>query len=112
MDRRPDSFVLSECLFADDAALVCSCREEMILAARIFDKVATEFGLTLSVPKMKLGCVVFYIFHRFFDDVINIVQVISMYSIVLNFFYKRYIYNLRMIYVVHSGWAGNKPGDG
>ena len=52
--RRPDSFVLSECLFADDAALVCSCREEMILAARMFDKVATEFGLTLSVPKTKL----------------------------------------------------------
>ena len=51
--RRLDSFVLSECLFADDAALVCSCREEMILAARMFDKVATEFGLTLSVPKTK-----------------------------------------------------------
>ena len=26
----------------------------MILAARMFDKVATEFGLTLSVPKTKL----------------------------------------------------------
>jgi len=25
----------------------------MILAARMFDKVATEFGLTLSVPKTK-----------------------------------------------------------
>ena len=35
--RRPDSFVLSECLFADDSALVCSCREEMILVARMFD---------------------------------------------------------------------------
>ena len=38
----------------DDAALVCSFREKMILVARRFDKVATEFGLTLSVPKTKL----------------------------------------------------------
>ena len=35
--RRPNSFVLSECLFVDDAALICSCREDMVLAARIFD---------------------------------------------------------------------------
>ena len=34
--RRPSSFVLSECLFADDAALLCSCRGNMVLAARIF----------------------------------------------------------------------------
>ena len=52
--RRPSSFVLSECLFADDATLVCSFRENMLLAVRIFDKVATEHGLTLSVPKTKL----------------------------------------------------------
>ena len=31
--RRPSSFVMSECLFTDDAALVCSCRENMVLAA-------------------------------------------------------------------------------
>jgi len=52
--RRLDSFVPSECLLADDAVLVCSCREDVILAARMFDKVATEFGLTLSVSKTKL----------------------------------------------------------
>ena len=46
--------MLSECLFADDAALVCSSRENMVLAARTFDEVATEYGLTLSVPKTKL----------------------------------------------------------
>ena len=51
---RPSSFVLSECLFADDAALVCSCRANMVLAARTFDAVATEHNLTLSVPKTKL----------------------------------------------------------
>ena len=52
--RRPSSFVMSKCLFADDAALVCSCRENMVLAARMSDKVAGESGLTLSVPKTKL----------------------------------------------------------
>ena len=52
--RRPSSFVMSEYVFADDTALVCSCRENMILAARMFDKVAGESGLTLSVPKTKL----------------------------------------------------------
>ena len=46
--------MLSECLFVDDAALVCSCREDMVLAASTFDEVATEYGLTLSVPKTKL----------------------------------------------------------
>ena len=52
--RRPNSFVLSKCLFVDDAALVCSCREDMVLAASMFDEVATEYGLTLSVSKTKL----------------------------------------------------------
>ena len=52
--KRPSSFVLSEFLFADAAALVCSCREDVVLAAGIFDEVATENGLTLSVPKTKL----------------------------------------------------------
>ena len=55
--RRLDSFVLSECLFADDAVLVCSCRKEMILAVRMFDKVATEFGLTLRRSCWLLGLV-------------------------------------------------------
>ena len=40
--RRPSSFVFSECLFVDDAALVCSCRENMVLAARIFNEVAKD----------------------------------------------------------------------
>ena len=52
--RRPNSFVLSECFFVDDTALVCSCREDMVLAARTFDEIATKYGLTLSVPKTKL----------------------------------------------------------
>ena len=33
----------SECVFfLDDAALVCSCRENMVLAARIFNEVAKD----------------------------------------------------------------------
>ena len=52
--RRPSSFVLSECLFADDAPLVCSYTVNMVLAVRMFDEVATEHSLTLSVPKTKL----------------------------------------------------------
>ena len=52
--RRPSSFVLSECLFADDAALVCSYTANMVLVVRTFDEVATEHSLTLSVPKTKL----------------------------------------------------------
>ena len=52
--RRPSSFVMSKCLFTDDVALVCSCRENMVLAAQMFDKVAGDSDLTLSVPKTKL----------------------------------------------------------
>ena len=52
--KRPNSFVLFECLFTDDAVLVCSCGEDMVLAARTFDEIATKYGLTLSVPKTKL----------------------------------------------------------
>ena len=53
-NKRPSSFVLSKYLFADDAALVCSCTEAMVLAARIFYEVATENGFIQSVPKTKL----------------------------------------------------------
>ena len=52
--RRLSSFVLSQCLFADNADLVCSCREDVVLAARTFDEVVTEYDLTQSVPKTKL----------------------------------------------------------
>ena len=52
--RRTLSFELSECLFADDAALICASRSDMVITARIFKKVTTEFGLTLSIPKTKL----------------------------------------------------------
>ena len=39
--KRPNSFVLSECLFGDDAVLVCSCREDGVLAASTFDEIAS-----------------------------------------------------------------------
>jgi len=49
--RRPSSFIISECLFADDVALICASRSDMVIAARVFEQVT---GLTLSIPKMKL----------------------------------------------------------
>ena len=45
---------MSECLFADDAALVCSSREDMDVAARIFEEISAGWGLSLSVQKTKL----------------------------------------------------------
>ena len=54
--RRRLSFTVSECLFADDAALVCSSREDMVVAAKIFDEVSAGWGLTLSVPKTCCWC--------------------------------------------------------
>ena len=52
--RRPLSFTVSECLFADDAALVCSSRKDMFVTANIFEEVSAGWGLTLIVPKTKL----------------------------------------------------------
>ena len=45
---------MSKCLFADDAALICSSRADMDVAARIVKEVTAEFGLTLSIMKTKL----------------------------------------------------------
>jgi len=52
--RKPSLFVISECLFADDAALICASRSDMVIAARVFEEVTAEFGLTLSIRKTKL----------------------------------------------------------
>ena len=52
--RRPLKTTVTELQFADDAALVGSSREEIERAARTLDKVASEWGLTLSLPKTKL----------------------------------------------------------
>ena len=52
--RRSLSFTVSECLFVDDAALICSSREHMDVAAMVFDEISAGWGLTLSVPKTKL----------------------------------------------------------
>ena len=41
-------------LACDDAALICSSRADMDVAARIFEEVTVEFGLTLSILKTKL----------------------------------------------------------
>ena len=48
--RRPLSFTMSECLFADDAAIP----SDMIVAAKIFEEAFAGWRLTLSVLKTKL----------------------------------------------------------
>ena len=52
--RRPSSFVISECLFADDAALINFSRADIGVEARFFEGITAEFGLTLSILKTKL----------------------------------------------------------
>ena len=53
---RPNSFTLSECLFADDTAMVCSSKENMVLAARTFGGVATEYCLLNNFQDKVAGC--------------------------------------------------------
>ena len=52
--RRPSLVQLNECLFADDTALICTSRSNMFIAAKAFEEVTKEFGLTLSILKTKL----------------------------------------------------------
>ena len=52
--RWPLKTTATELQFADDAALVGSSREEIERAAQTLDEVASEWGLTLSLPKTKL----------------------------------------------------------
>ena len=52
--RKPETTILTEFLFADDAAAVCSTREEVEKAARILDETTRDWGLTMSFPKTKL----------------------------------------------------------
>ena len=52
--QKPLMMTVTELQFADDAALVGASRDEMERAARIQDEVASEWGLTISLPKIKL----------------------------------------------------------
>ena len=45
---------ISECLFADNVALICTSRSDVVIATRVFEKVTAEFGLILTIPKTKL----------------------------------------------------------
>ena len=45
---------ITELLFADDGVIVYCTRQGMEEAARVFDEVIAEFGLTMSVVKTKL----------------------------------------------------------
>ena len=52
--RKSLSFEITELPFADDGVIICCTRQDMEEAARVFDEVAAEFGLTVSVVKTKL----------------------------------------------------------
>jgi len=52
--RKRLSYGITELLFADDGVIVCFTRQDMEEAARVFDEVAAEFGLTVNMVKTKL----------------------------------------------------------
>ena len=52
--RRPSVFMVTELLFADDAAAVGTTRESVERAARVLDEVTSEWGLRMSMPKTKI----------------------------------------------------------
>ena len=52
--RKPLSFEISELLFADDGVITSCTRPDVEEAAHMFDEVAAEWGLTVSVIKTKL----------------------------------------------------------
>ena len=52
--RRPLQTTVTELLFADDAVVVASGREDMERAAYVLDEVTTEWGMTTSLVKTKL----------------------------------------------------------
>ena len=45
--------LLSDCLFADDGALLASSRMGMELSVREYQSTCSSFGLTVSAPKTK-----------------------------------------------------------
>ena len=52
--QTPLKTTVSELQFSDDTALVGSSREALETVARALDKVASQRGQTLSIPKTKL----------------------------------------------------------
>ena len=49
--KKTTTTVLTEFLFADDAAAVRSTREDIERAAKILDETTREWGLTISLPR-------------------------------------------------------------
>ena len=49
--------MLTECQFADDAALLATTRTGDVRALREYMQVAEDFGLTVSIPKTKIMAV-------------------------------------------------------
>ena len=45
------SFEICELLFPDDGVIICCTRPDMEEAAHVFDEVAAEWGMTVSIIK-------------------------------------------------------------
>ena len=55
--RNAQEMMLTECQFADDAALLATTRAGAVRALREYLQVAEDFGLTVSIPKTKIMAV-------------------------------------------------------
>ena len=51
--KNANQCLLSDCLFADDGALLASSRMGMELSVRDYQSTCSSFGLTVSAPKTK-----------------------------------------------------------
>ena len=52
--RRPLKVAVTEIQFADDVAVLGSTREEIERTVNVFEEVASQWGLTVSLSKTKL----------------------------------------------------------
>ena len=55
--RNAQEIKITECQFADDAALLATTRDGAVRALREYMQVAEDFGLTVSIPKTKIMAV-------------------------------------------------------
>ena len=62
--RRPSGATVNKLLFADDAVIVSSTRENMERATQVLSEVTSEWGLTFNIPKTKLPVRVAQIYNQ------------------------------------------------
>ena len=64
--RNAEEIKVNECQFADDAALLATTKRGAELITTEYMLVGKDFGLTLSIPKMKVMAVVYLLSN--FDE--------------------------------------------